>query len=63
VRIIFSICELQEVSKGRKAVRVLATDNSGLGNKMVMFISPVCTKPGRPCTDYLVLTYNNILSS
>lgn len=64
MRIIFSICGLQEVSKDRKAVRVLATDDSGVGNKMEMFISPGCTnKPRGPCTDYPVLTYNNILNS
>ena len=31
MRMIFSICELQEVSKGRMAVKVLATDDSELG--------------------------------
>jgi hypothetical protein len=40
VRIIFSICKLREVSKDRMAVRDIATDDSGLGNKMVMFIWP-----------------------
>jgi hypothetical protein len=63
VRIIFSICELQEVSKGKMAVRVLAANDSGLGNKMVMFIAPRGTKPRGPRTDYIVLTYNNILNS
>jgi len=48
VRIIFSICEIQEVSKGRVAVRLFETDDSGLGNKMVMFISPGGTKPRGP---------------